>query len=704
VRRRLLQHALAGVIVAGLLTACGAERPPSGADGGSQDAGTRSGTQASAKPVAARAGGDAHAHERKERPLPAFAGRTLTGERLEVSSLLGRRLLIFFFNPEIDEADVVAQAVAQLARERAEHNFEILGVAMAAPPQRAREFAQQHGLEFPILDDSSARIAGQLGLRTPVAMLGIDAEGYVTFGLAQFASSAPDAQALIESQLRTALRLPEPDAGSASDARPEAPLFEARVIDSDETFRLADQRGHAVVLVFFLHTCPHCHEFLEFIKPLILDAPEELRPRMVGVEVTGKTFAVREAMRSQGLDFFPVVFDDDGSIRADYGVFAGVPDIVLIGADGRIASRSQGWLAQTDAPLLRMRLAKLTGAPVPMLLRPNGFSGNEACGVCHEQQHLTWQLTQHASAYDTLVKHASDSDPECVGCHVVGFGERGGFDLTDRAPELEDVGCESCHGRGGPHLSPGFVKGSDYGGVCIQCHDSKHSLGFEYASFLPRISHAANAEILALPEAERREILAARGAVRKDVLPTRADHVGSEPCRSCHEAEYATWAAGPHAAALASLTRAQKQGDADCLRCHTTGYGKPGGFPREGDIAEHADLARVGCESCHGPGGDHVDEGAKKLGSIVSLGDKCDSCVILQICGGCHDDANDPGFEFEVLDKIEKIRHGTIEAGTGKPLADDGRSARARQPASGPTSRELLTEAFAWADAHDGGS
>ena len=42
--------------------------------------------------------------------------------------------------------------------------------------------------------------------------------------------------------------------------------------------------------------------------------------------------------------------------------------------------------------------------------------------------------------------------------------------------------------------------------------------------------------------------------------------------------------------------------------------------------------------------------------------------MILQICGSCHDDDNDPGFAFEVLDKIEKQRHGTIEAGTGKPL------------------------------------
>ena len=63
-------------------------------------------------------------------------------------------------------------------------------------------------------------------------------------------------------------------------------------------------------------------------------------------------------------------------------------------------------------------------------------------------------------------------------------------------------------------------------------------------------------------------------------------------------------------------------------------------------------------------------EGALRLGSILSLGDKCDSCVILQICGRCHDDANDPGFEFEVQEKIDRIRHATIEAGTGKPLIE----------------------------------
>ena len=56
-----------------------------------------------------------------------------------------------------------------------------------------------------------------------------------------------------------------------------------------------------------------------------------------------------------------------------------------------------------------------------------------------------------------------------------------------------------------------------------------------------------------------------------------------------------------------------------------------------------------------------MTEGARRQGTILALTDKCDSCVILQICGSCHDDANDPGFEFELEGKLEKLRHGFRE-------------------------------------------
>jgi peroxiredoxin len=633
--------------------------------------------------------------ERQERPLPAISGWTVDDQRFDVSSLLGKRLMLFFFNPEIREAAVVADSVAAVSPLRGKHNFQIYGIATGASRPKAVEFAKQHHLDFPIVDDSNAAITNKLGLRLPVALLGVDAEGYVTYGMGQFATEEPDAEAAIETQIREALRLPargdavEPGPGE----EPLAPNFKVGLLDSDKTFELAAQRGKAVVLLFFLHTCPHCHELLGFLKETLPAIPEDKRPFLIGIEISGRPDSVREQLKNDGLDFFPVAFDLDGKIRAAYGVFAGVPDTFLIDGEGRIRERVRGWVSTQHGPLLRMRLAKLGGAPVPMLLRTQGYSGSEVCGVCHAQEYETWTFTKHATAFDTLVTHGSDADPECVGCHVVGYNESGGFTSITATPDLEHVGCESCHGRGGPHLSPGFVKEGNYETACARCHDQKHSLGFEYAKFMPRISHAANAYISKLPAEEKRKLLAARGAPRKDLLPTSAAYVGSEACKSCHASEHATWAASLHARAIESLEARKADTRQECLRCHVTAYGKPGGFPEGAAAAQHHDRVGVGCESCHGPGSDHVAPGAKKIGTIVSLGDKCDSCVILQICGVCHDDANDSGFEFEVKAKIEKQRHGTIEAGTGKAKPTGAALERPRAV------EELLADAFARRDA-----
>jgi peroxiredoxin len=631
--------------------------------------------------------------ERKEKPLPAFSGWTLEGERISISSFIGKRLLIYFFDPSIGDAATVTQAVTRIAPLRRKHNFAILGVARRSNRNDLKEFINSQGIDFPVIADDSDSIGRRLGLRQPLAMLGIDAEGYVISGMAQFPREQ-NAADLIEGELRVSLRLP-PAAGQSAPApgdRPLAPVFSSPVLDSEEPFDLAAQRGRAVVLIFFLHTCPHCHDALGFLKTTLAEMPEASRPVLVGVEISGRTRSVRDELRNQELDFFPVLFDDDGSIREAYATFAGVPDTFLIDPEGRIVHRIQGWRAREDPPLLKMRLAKVSGAPVPMLLRTKGYSGSNACGVCHESEHETWLFTRHSTAFDTLVKHAEETNPECVGCHVVGYGKPGGFEGTLENADLEDVGCESCHGRGGPHLSPGFVQGGDYAPACATCHDAKHSLGFEYATFLPKVSHAALDSVRTLPPGEKQRVLAALGAPRQALLPTNAAYVGSDACASCHAAEFATWASSPHAHAIEPLSAAGQAADADCLACHTTAYGRTGGFPRAGGVADHPDLARVGCESCHGPGGNHVGEDQTKIGSIVSLADKCDSCVILQICGSCHDDANDPDFEFTVQDKIEAQRHGTIEPGTGRPL-EAGGAARAA-----PGLEQMLGDAFAQLD------
>jgi peroxiredoxin len=602
--------------------------------------------------------------QRQERPLPAFAGTTLDGEPFAVAQLMGRRTLLFFFDPDAREAAAPADAVARVARERAEHNFQVVGISVGAGASETRAFAGKHGLDFPILDDPAGAIPRSVGLRAPLALIGVDAEGYVTFASGVPPPEAAHAEQVVEAQLREELRLPaeKPALAPLLGVRPAAPTFSAERLEGGPRFELASLRGRPVVLMFFLYTCPHCHHALEFLKGELPKIPEAQRPQLIGVSVAGDPSAVRGRLQEDGLDFFPVLLDLDGSLRATYGVLGGVPDLFVIDGSGAIVSRVQGWRDDRDPALLRMWLARIAGQKVPMLLHSTGYSGSDACGVCHEKETETWLLTRHGHAFDTLVKHGADANPECVGCHVVGFGKPGGYTISPRTPDFEDVGCESCHGRGGPHLTPGFVTAGNYEPVCVTCHDQKHSLGFEYASFLPRVSHLANADVASLPLEKRRELLAARAQPRNDLLPSNAAYVGSDACRSCHEKEFATWAASPHAKAIASLETKGEADNATCQACHVTALGKPGGFPKGAPHAEHTDLARVGCESCHGPGGNHVGEKAPRIGTIVSLGDKCDSCVILQICGSCHDQANDPEFEFAVEQKIERQKHGTIEA------------------------------------------
>jgi peroxiredoxin len=633
---------LAPMLLLCLVVACGA--PPDAprvAESGRTAAAAQAPVEAvPAKSVPAESEPEANPR-RRGRPLPAFSGWTLDDERLEISSLIGKRLVVTFFNPEMENALAVTRALNAIAPLRGKHNFEIVGIATGAERKVTLAFARRERIAFPVVDDSSARLARRFGLRVPSGMLGVDTEGYVIFGYSEFPGR--DAEA-IETNLRAALRLPA--LGSGGPSRPEAPAFTAPVLDSDEPFDTAAHRGEPLVLVFFLHTCPHCHAALRFLETTLAELPEQQRPRLAAIEIGGQTHVVRQRMRSEGLDSFPVLFDEDGSIQSDYGVFGEVPEIFLIDAEGRIHSRVRGWSAQREEPLMRMRLAQIAGIEPPLLLRKQGYSGNEVCGVCHELEYETWTFTVHASAFDNLVKHGVESIPECVPCHVVGSGEPGGFQNALETPELEGVGCETCHGRGGPHLSKEFEKMQDYSSVCLGCHDPQHSLGFEYATFLTRISHADNAGLVELPPEEKQRLLAERGRAGGALLPTNMDYVGSAACKSCHEPEFATWAASPHARAVETLASKGEAGNADCLPCHTTGFERAGGFPGGASVEAQPDLARVGCESCHGPGGEHVKEDAARFGDILSLGDKCDSCVILQICGSCHDDERDPGFDF----------------------------------------------------------
>ncbi len=103
--------------------------------------------------------------------------------------------------------------------------------------------------------------------------------------------------------------------------------------------------------------------------------------------------------------------------------------------------------------------------------------------------------------------------------------------------------------------------------------------------------------------------------------------VGNKKCKKCHMKQYKSWKETKKANTFELLKPGQaseaKQKanldpgkdytkDENCLKCHTIGFGKTGGYavPDPSDekaVKESAALEGVGCESCHGPGSNFIN-------------------------------------------------------------------------------------------------
>lgn len=159
-------------------------------------------------------------------------------------------------------------------------------------------------------------------------------------------------------------------------------------------------------------------------------------------------------------------------------------------------------------------------------------------------------------------------------------------------------------------------------------------------------------------------------------------YVGSQGCKKCHVKQYKTWTETKMANAFellkANVRSEEKKAagldpakdytaDTTCVPCHTTGYGKPGGFV---SLEETPEMAGIGCEVCHGPGEGYLQDGFMtlknknyKLQELLNVGlvvPDASTCT-----GLCHN-ANSPFFdEGEVFDWETRRTEGTHEH---KPL------------------------------------
>jgi hypothetical protein len=148
-------------------------------------------------------------------------------------------------------------------------------------------------------------------------------------------------------------------------------------------------------------------------------------------------------------------------------------------------------------------------------------------------------------------------------------------------------------------------------------------------------------------------------------------YIGAAKCKNCHSAEetgdqHGKWMKMKHAQAFANLASdeakkagaargvAEPQKDAACLKCHTTGWGlPPESFKKGFEVADG-----VQCESCHGPGEDHMKArmaAAMGGGADEGFGDEAPAYVAIPAgeivaspkeatCRECHN-AESPTFE-----------------------------------------------------------
>lgn len=151
-----------------------------------------------------------------------------------------------------------------------------------------------------------------------------------------------------------------------------------------------------------------------------------------------------------------------------------------------------------------------------------------------------------------------------------------------------------------------------------------------------------------------------------------AEFTGAAKCKTCHRKpesgeQYPKWEEGPHSKAYMTLASDEAkaiaaergidnpQASGECLQCHVTAYGAPAELLGSKYSVEEG----VGCESCHGAGGNYYK---KSTMQSITSGEIEGSSVGLvtpdeATCTGCHNEKSPTFAGFDFAEYSAKIAH-----------------------------------------------
>ena len=152
-----------------------------------------------------------------------------------------------------------------------------------------------------------------------------------------------------------------------------------------------------------------------------------------------------------------------------------------------------------------------------------------------------------------------------------------------------------------------------------------------------------------LIDKEYQDMLKAEGVVENFVRSANgqapgATYVGAQACQNCHPKTFEKWASTKHARAYDALTnpRRNREYDAECISCHTTGFGYNSGWV---SAEKTPSLKGNQCENCHGPASRHAAE-PDNLAYRKPMAMTAESAERNGFCIKCHDEDNDHNFTF----------------------------------------------------------
>lgn len=160
----------------------------------------------------------------------------------------------------------------------------------------------------------------------------------------------------------------------------------------------------------------------------------------------------------------------------------------VIADDPQMAETTR--LARLEIGAVQARLAEAEAASYTVT-GESGFATSETCANCHKAEYQVWQKSRHSQAFAALETKQRVFDAACVGCHSVGFQQRG-FVNIKATPQLAHVQCESCHGPGAEHAK--LPKAGAYPTPpapvsCVTCHDRDNSPDFVFQKYWPLVAH-----------------------------------------------------------------------------------------------------------------------------------------------------------------------------------------------------------------------